>query len=463
MRIADGSDPALLGVYVDKPPLWLYLLSSLFRVARVWPGGGPTYDLLVQVGRLAGVAAAMVSLALLADIAHRVYGRRVAIFALALFALSPLAVRLSPSLLTDPWLVLWVLLGITAALRHRPWLAGVALGLAYATKQQAVLFLPLIFASGLLVPPQARQRYLWRLLNGCLVVVVLVVWWDSLRWQWMPSYWDRSLATYGGVALAPVEDVLGRLGGWGEQLGYLFGAPAVSGLLLMSLPLVGWLAWRTRASLAGRLDLLLVSFATGYLALHMLGTFPPWDRYLLPLVPLLALPVARALAAVTQSPILAKTPVARLGLRHGLLLLLTLALAQSAWLGTSGGLPVGDNRAYDGVDLVANHVREAGETHQVLYHHSLGWHYGFYLHGTDVELRWWEDPDELAAKALASRDRPQYIAFPDGQDRVAAEDALRSVGLSLAWATQAFHQDGSPSLVLYRLQAEGPGAGTDGG
>ena len=146
LRIAEGRDPALLGVLVDKPPLFLYLLAGLFRLAG--HAGANTADLagLVAAGRLAAVGASLVSLVLLWAVARQVYGRRAALLAVALFAVSPLAARLSPTLLTDPWLVLWMLLGLWAGLKGRSWLTGLACGLAYATKQQAVLLIPLILA-----------------------------------------------------------------------------------------------------------------------------------------------------------------------------------------------------------------------------------------------------------------------------------------------------------------------------
>ncbi len=150
LRIADGSDPALLRVYVDKPPLVLYLLAGLFRLAGFDGLTLPDAPRLILAGRLAALLASGASLALLWLMARRVYGPRVALGALALIALSPLAVRLSPTLFTDPWLTLWILLGLWAALARRPWLAGIACGLAYATKQQALLFAPLLLAVFLL-------------------------------------------------------------------------------------------------------------------------------------------------------------------------------------------------------------------------------------------------------------------------------------------------------------------------
>ena len=193
LRIAGGSDPALLGVYVDKPPLLLYLLAGLFRLAGFDGQTPPDPRQLILAGRLAALLASSISLALLWLVARRAYGARVALGALALFALSPLAVRLAPTLFTDPWLVLWILLGLWAALGRQAWLAGLACGLAYATKQQALLFAPLLLVVFWLslhrplvscaVQSANPRRQIWRWFNGFALIAVLVLWWDSLRWQ----------------------------------------------------------------------------------------------------------------------------------------------------------------------------------------------------------------------------------------------------------------------------------------
>jgi 4-amino-4-deoxy-L-arabinose transferase-like glycosyltransferase len=458
LRIADGSDRALLGAYVDKPPFLLYLLAGLFRLASVDAAGVPSYATLVTLGRLAGLSAGLASLALVCVIARAVYGSRpgspVPILAAALFALSPLAVRLSPSLFTDPWLVLWMLLGVWAALDRRAWLTGAACGLVYATKQQAVLLIPLVLATFFLVPAgrcgpkRVTPRRLWHLLNGFLLIFVLVVWWDSLRWQWMPSYWDRGLVAYGGVALASWAEVGSHLVGWGELLGYLFGWPllvlgtvagAAAGVLL-----VRRVPGRGGHDRGTRFDLLLLLFALGYLALHVVANLAVWDRYLLPLVPVLALLLARALDWLHgQVRAGRRATVARLALAAGLVV--------AAITSLSPRLPVADNRAYDGVAAVAAYVRGTQPAGTVLYHRWLGWHYGFYLHDAPLELRWWESPQDLARQATASAAGPQLVVFPSGRDTTAVKTALIDSGLALTPLLNVSHQDGSQAMTLWRI------------
>lgn len=475
LRIADGSDPALLGAAVDKPPLQLYLLAAVFRLAQASPADGATG--IEIVGRLPGLAASLLSLVLLFALARRVYSEPVALMALAVAAVSPLAVRLSPTFFTDPLLTLWLLLGLWAAVAQRPWLTGFASGLAYATKQQAVLFIPLLLAAYVLAQPPAaapahprrslRRTPAWGLANGFLLVLAVVTWWDSLRWQWLPSYWERSLTTYGGMAVAPLALVPGQVAKWGELLGYALGSPALIVLAVAGLPLLVSRGWRSRQTVAGRFDLLWLGAVAGYLLVHVATTTAAWDRYALPLVPLLALITARGLehllAARRPAPALAAgnsgVPLRRAALAL-LAVVLVAGLAHSAWRTQDVRLPVGDGRAYDGLARASAYVRETFPGGAVLYHQRLGWHYSFYLYGAAVELRWWDTAEALAAKVSTPESRPQLMALLDGPQQQAIEQALTDAGLLLTPQLHLFHQDGTPSLTLYRLQA-GPAAAPD--
>ncbi len=471
LRIADGSDPALLGVYVDKPPFLIYLLAGLFWLAGFDGASAPDAARLVMAGRLAALLASVASLALLWQIGRRAYGSTVALAALALFALSPLAVRLSPTLFTDPWLVLWMLLAMWAALERRAGLAGLAFGLAWATKQQAVLLAPLllaVFIHAARLPaaqahfqPTSAGRLAWRWLNGFALIAVIVLWWDSLRWQWMPSYWDRSARTYGGLTLAVDGDLPRRVAQWGELLGYTLGWPLWLALGLF----LGWaLLARRRSAAAGGalgvhwLDRLLLAYVSAYLLLHVATNLAPWDRYALPLAPLLALLLARGAAwawqiALDQPPPRRRwiKPVAIGALAIGLL-----AASRTAGL---AALPLSDGGAYDGVSRVAAHMRTEEPAGAVLYHHWLGWHFGFYLYGASVDVRWWQDPADLARKAAASAGQRQLIAFPAGrEDEQGVRAALARTGMALRPVLAADGAAGAPSATLYSIEPALAGA-----
>lgn len=471
LRIADGSDPALLGVYVDKPPFLLYLLAGLFRLAGFDGANSPDVERLVMAGRLAALLASGASLILLWLIGRRVYGAAVAVIALALFAVSPLAVRLAPTLFTDPWLVLWVLLGLWAAVDRRAMLAGLACGLAYATKQQAVLLVPLLLAVFLVVTrgpaaqmapqPPSAARLTWRWLNGFALVAVIVLWWDSLRWQWMPSYWERSAQVYGGVALAADGELPGRLAQWGELLGYAFGGPLWLALGL----LLGWaLMARLRRAAPGAMiahwfDWLLLVFVFAYLLLHVATNLAPWDRYLLPLVPLLALLLARA-AMWAWRVAFDQAPSSQTRWPKAIVIgALAVGLLNAGRAGGLASLPLSDGGVYDGVPQIAAHMRSAEPAGAVLYHHWLGWHFGFYLYDAPVDLRWWQDPADLARKATASAGKRQLVAFSSGrEDEQGVRTALEGAGLTLRPVLVANGAAGAPSVTLYSIEPAMAGA-----
>ena len=87
----------------------------------------------------------------------------------------------------------------------------------------------------------------------------------------------------------------------------------------------------------------------------------------------------------------------------------------------------------------------------ILYHHWFGWHYGFYLANAPVDLRYWESPTDLAAKAATDRSEQQLIAFPAGRDRLGVQQALTSAGLRLQPELTVLHKDGAVSVTLYRI------------
>ena len=533
LRIADGSDPALLGVYVDKPPLLLYLLAGLFRLAG-FDGQAPLDPgRLILAGRLAAWLASSISLALLWLIARRVYGPSVALGALALFALSPLAVRLSPTLFTDPWLVLWLLLGLWAALGQRAWLAGIACGLAYATKQQGLLFMPLLLAvlwfsvradaaarlagmtgrklkgddhpAGVVRNPHSGgltvRRHVWRWLNGFAIVAVAVLWWDSLRWQWMPSYWDRSAQTYGGLALALDSGLPQRLAQWGELMGYGFGWPLWLALAALSLWAAAAAQRRARrqpnlphrhadavpkrSGVEGRrstlapharagvpapvsttphwFDRLLLAYVAAYVLLHIATNLAPWDRYLLPLLPLLALLLARAAFWAWHANVDAAQPASAAGWpRRAATAGMAFSLLYAGYMASFARLPLSDGGAYDGVQQITTHMRSTEPSGAILYHHWLGWHYNFYLYDAPMELRWWQEPADLARKAAGSSSQRQLIAFPAGREQRDVRAALAAAGLALSPVLLAADGRGEPSLALYSIEPVMAGASDHG-
>ncbi len=470
--IASGRDPLLLTAWIDKPPLVPYLLAASLRLFS------PTEVALRLPGMVAGIALSPAVFGL----GCRAYGRRVAALGAALVAVSPFAILFSPTAFTDPWWTLFLVVAAWATLSRRPFWAGVATGLAVASKQQGVLAIPLVIGLWAMTKDEGRRtnrvfigrssfvfHRWWALLLGFALVFAPVTYWDSLRFASRPSFWDRSLTTYGGLGLTPVAQWPDRMADWAAQLGYLFGSPALSALM-WGLAAIGGMAGlsgmvrgqdtqraggRPPSGRAARVSGLVLVFVVLYLALHFFVTFRPWDRYLLPLLPLVCLLAARGMTFTWDRL------VARPRLRATLGVALALWLAWSAGLGATGRMPVGsDHGAHSGIERVAALIR-GQPANAILYHRSLGWHFDFYLFDAPQERRWWDSATKLAADASrttqAEPPRSQWLVVPawEAATRDEAASALDEVWLALSEAERFYRRDGSLSFVVYQIVPKG--------
>ncbi|MGC8780408.1 MAG: ArnT family glycosyltransferase, partial [Anaerolineae bacterium] len=290
--IISGRDPFLLTAWVDKPPLVLYLLAGALH----------GFGVSERVLRLPGMIASLATIICTWGLARRLYDDRTALVSAGLLAVSPFAILFAPTAFTDPWLTLWSVVAVWAAVAGRSFWAGVAVGLAVASKQQGVLIAPpvawLVLAGAEFASRRPELRRGSRLaaagrrglaaLFGFALIFAPVTWWDTLRWAKRPSFWDRSLTTYGGLGWAPPALWPERAADWAQILGYWFGLPALTALLC-GLALFAVLRERR----VQRVGVALAAFGAGYLALHLIITFQPWDRYLLPLLPFACLLAGR--------------------------------------------------------------------------------------------------------------------------------------------------------------------------
>ena len=167
MLIVSGRDPWLATVPVYKPPLLPYLIAGSLAL---W---GQT-ELAV---RLPGLFAGTLAVALTGRLAWLLYrDRLVATVAALTVALSPLGLLLSATGFTDPLMVALGLAGCLAAAQGRAGWAGLLVGLAAATKQTGLVWLPL--AGLLLVAAETRrgERVAWvRGVLGFLAVLALAL------------------------------------------------------------------------------------------------------------------------------------------------------------------------------------------------------------------------------------------------------------------------------------------------
>jgi 4-amino-4-deoxy-L-arabinose transferase-like glycosyltransferase len=453
-------DPLLLGAPVDKPPLSLYALAGSFAV----------FGRSELAARVPGLWASLLGICLTYCLGTRLYDGTTGTLAALFLALSPYDILFARTAFTDPALVVWTLAALYAAASRR-WLAsGLSVGLAFAAKQHALVLTPLVLATGLIVflgrkrrKGLGSRRYVGRaagaFASGLAAPLVGVLAWDSARWPTRPGFWQQSKMSYGGLAWAPVAEWGARLVdwlGWARYLPGSIGLASMVCLLSLALLLYGWL-WQPQRR-ATWLDTLWIAYIVAYLLLHTVLEFAVWDRYLLPLAPLVSLILARSVSRVggwrsSTIPMHWTT-----GLPHWFgacvdrtrvlvpTLILCLALA-SGLQAARNGYPVGgEHWAYHGLDEIALYLRENAPDDAVLYHHWLRWHYGYYLYGTSFEQRWWESAEHMEREVLRTPDRVQYVVLPEWRT-ISPE----TPELSFELLYQARRPDDSVSLRLYRV------------
>jgi hypothetical protein len=347
---------------------------------------------------------------------------------------------------------------------------------------------------------------------GFLAVMAPVAWWDSLRWRLQPNYFEQSLISYGGLALVDPAQLVERLGDWAEILHCVTASLFLNALLLAGLPCLllydlGWrrllqsvglfeqkispdvhsraerakllrqaqdIAWGLKSSPWRGLrffstgvqpcaffDVVLSAFAILFLLGHWLLSFNIWDRYLLGLVPLLLILLARILwlasgALANILPSLPGRARGRVDSRHRaflIIVLLAATLAGPALTAAQSGYPIGgDHGAYDGIEAVADYFRERVPADSILYHNWLGWHYSFYMFDFPLVFRWYPSPEELAQDASQVNNAQRYIVFPRGKPTAEVRDALAEADLELRSVYSTYGRDGGISFTVYRIE-----------
>ncbi len=445
--IASGQDVFLRFVPVDKPPVLFYVLALFFRIL------GPTET----AARLPNLMAGIAGLALLYAIARELYGRRVAVLSALFLALSPYDIQFAPTAFTDPLMVaLSLAAGLLAVKSHSLW-AGLAIGLAAATKPTALLFLPLILLAavakdrGKASLRQAGQEVLYVAL-GCGAVLALVAVWDALIRAGSDSFVVAGMAHYGGVDWVAPQDLWPRLGEWLRLVRYLTGAPALNMLLAVGVPaLLAVGLWRRRQGWF--CDWVLAAFFAGYLAVHTLLSFAVWDRYLLGLAPIAALLLARiVLLPLELLAALRRPAIGELAYSAVAAVLLVGAMLPATRTALRHGYPLGsDHGAYEGIDDVAAYLRGTAPAGSIVFHHWLGWHYSYYLFDAPFAFHYYPDPQSVLDNAQAQPEAAQYIVFPSWASSEELRTTLQGGHWGLRELYRTYRRDGSVSFTVYRL------------
>lgn len=451
LLIGRGRDPWLATIPVDKPPLLAYL-------------GAGSQALFGDRGfsvRLLGLAAGLTTVPLVAAMTRVLYHDRWTTGAVAVgVSLSPFALAFSATGFPDPVMAALGIATCTAAVYGRPSLAGLLAGSSFATKQTGLMWLPLAVLLQILAFGSEGSGIgsLFLIIGGWALVAGLVFGWDAVRLaQGASGFWGAGVVRYGGLRLIWPEELWRRLGEWIGLARYIFVSPIINGVLVVGLPALAWTALtcrrRTREGLA---DLLLISFSLFYLLFHWLVAFPVWDRYLLPLAPVLSVLLGRVVGLIaSRLPRVVRRsfPVPRplwLVICHSSLIVCLIPPALDAALAR---YPIGANRAaYDGIKQVAAFLSDLPPG-SVVYHHWLGRHYRYYLFDEPLYLAYWPTVAWLTRDVEAFADRgPRYLAFPSRESPRRVEWALERQGYGLDPVSTATRRDGTISFTVYRLE-----------
>jgi hypothetical protein len=301
----------------------------------------------------------------------------------------------------------------------------------------------------------------WPALVALALAAAVVFAWDALRRPAI-GFWQQGYSDNVPGRFVRANEVLPRAAAWLGLLRYATASTPLNLFWLAGLPLL--LAFGSPAcSRVGLADRLIAGFLLAYLGAYWLLAFNIWDRYLLPLLPLgllllarLLLWAARGLSRAAQS-VAARLQLAPAALARPLVaalvgLVLAALLLPPARAAALSRYPIGgDHGAYDGVDAAAAYLRTLPEG-TVLYDHWLSWQWSFYLFDAPVYVAWFPTPDALAQDLRAfGAAPPRYLVIPawesDAELRAAAADA----GFAFEPRFVTHRRDGPTTLTVYAL------------
>jgi hypothetical protein len=258
------------------------------------------------VARVVAVLASLATIPITACVGTRAFGRAVGLLAAALVAVAPIEVMQAHFASVDPMLVLWMTAATTAALHLAPTgsataaaLGGAAVGLAFATKYSGL--------AGLVPVAWALGEYAWRTRavgqTSALALVALVAALAAAAIA-CPAYVVRTRDVLQEMRVLADANMIGQgqnnfvpasLGWYGRPHLYelVVGLPFALGFSFAALALAGVLVAAVRWSAADRI--LLAAIVPYFLAIT--SSDATFHRYLMPIVPPLAVLGARAVFA----------------------------------------------------------------------------------------------------------------------------------------------------------------------
>ena len=359
----------LLPGALDKPPLTIYFSAISMVATGVVADDKGVLHLDPLVGEFAARSPNVMMAILLAGLMMRLsrvaFGNEtVALAAGLLTALSPYVLAFGATAFTDVGLLFFSVLALYWLECQGYRKAGLALGLAFWCKQQALFLLPLVAL--LLMVKEARRASVIRLAQPLALLSLLLFIWDAAR----P---ETSVFLLGSINNMPAQWIAypaewpGRLMEWARLGAWLLGPPVVTASLL-GLTALSRFVVRSVKPKQGNASIYLI-YSVAYIAFHSALDFNQYDRYLLPLLPPLILVVSSHMPAL----------LIRGRLWKRLPLSLAIVLVFVAFWSSYNRLPIGGDRGrHDGIDELARYLNSKPVA-TVIYDPWLGWELGYYL------------------------------------------------------------------------------------
>jgi 4-amino-4-deoxy-L-arabinose transferase-like glycosyltransferase len=445
--IAVWRDPMLLAQSIDKPPLLFYLQSAFY----------PLFGPVEWAARIPNFVTALLLIPLVAILAWHLYRDSQAAILVALFiTLSPLAIQFSSTAFTDPLLVFLIAAAILFLIyRPSPAFSGLIFGLAVATKYQAWLFLPLLLGLAWLRSWEMRQVRRW-FLGFAPVFLLLIIW--EIGHGSIFNLWSRQINNFGGLRLAWSWELPNRLEQWGQlwrmSLGnWIFVVLFVIGCIILAARSV------QERDKAARIDLLLIIFIASYIILHWLLAVPVWDRYLLPLMPYVAILLARSIFVMLEGTAnifgrfrtgiefrIVNLIIPAVYLVPVLALLIPGALQAREGLWPLGGQLDSDQGAWQVAEILATEPYGT-----ILYDHWYSWQWQYHLLDKKVYTSWFPYPAALVEdlQVFGNTAGRRYIVLPDSKE---ALPVLRAIEKTDYFLIQVFKTDYEPGMILYWVE-----------
>jgi 4-amino-4-deoxy-L-arabinose transferase-like glycosyltransferase len=473
-RHASVNGDWMLAGSLDKPPLSIYLSA----VSMILVGNTSDANSVLHLnpylgefaGRLPNFFFAILLVVLMMRLAHDLYhDEKVTLLSGLLTATSPYMLAFGATAFTDMSLLFWLVLALWLTVCGKWGWAGIALGLAFWSKQQTIFYLPFIIVLGLYnYRPKEDEKFplhkvLGRGLGGGVISLrffLRLILLPLLLFMWDTARPETSIFLLGTVNNAPdnlfadPSTYMPRLYEWLTLSKWLIGYGELT-FIAMLLAVVGWLWHSLKHDLFYVWDTLFLLFIGGYIGLHTVLAFNQYDRYLLLILPPLILLCARGIRVifewdwVTKSDRVSQVPTNSLirKYKHGLMVGVIAVIFISTIATLHVGIPIGGDKGdYQGIDDLADYLNDKPIA-TIIYDRWLGWELAYYMgQWTNKRRVYFPTPQALADGATELEEiGDRYLVAPHDQTLTTWLSALESRGFTsdIDYQTKGF--------IVYRL------------